>query len=266
MFDRFDRTITYLRISVTDRCNLRCTYCAGIHSFIPKKHSDMLTYEQIRDIVKQAAGLRITKVRLTGGEPLVRKQIEILVRYISDIDEIKELTMTTNGTLLAEKAEILKQNGLDRINISLDTLVPERYTQITGCGDITDVFKGIEAAVAAGFTNTKINMVVIPDINTDEIEPMRRFCSEQGLDLQLIRQFSLADQKTDTVKYNRPPSCSECNKIRLLADGTVKPCLHTNIELKIDMDDIKGSLLKAVELKPEQGTVCENRGMQQIGG
>ena len=266
MFDRFDRKITYLRVSVTDRCNLRCTYCTGVHDFIPKKHTDILRYEEIRDIVKEASDIGITKVRLTGGEPLIKKNIETLVRYISEIDAITELTMTTNGSLLADKAEGLKQNGLDRINISFDTLDQERYTQITGRGDISDVFKGIEAARNAGFKNTKINMVIIPTLNMDEIETMRAFCIEKGLDLQLIRQFSLSEQKSSVQGYDRPPRCTECNKIRLLADGMIKPCLVTDIEVKVDMNDIKGSLRKAIELKPKRGSVCETRTMHQIGG
>jgi len=266
MFDRFDRKITYLRISVTDRCNLRCTYCAGVKDFIPKKHSNLLTYEQIRDIVKEASDMGITKIRLTGGEPLIRKNIETLVRYISEIEAIKEVTMTTNGALLADKAFLLKQSGLDRLNISLDSLDPERYARITGGGDISSVLKGIEAAFNAGFKNSKINMVVIPDLNTNEIDRMRIFCRSRGLDLQLIRQFSLSENKSSIQGYDRPPQCAECNKIRLLADGVIKPCLLTDIEIYVDMDDIKGSLRQAVMLKPERGGVCENRTMQQIGG
>ncbi|MFH1709179.1 MAG: radical SAM protein [Planctomycetota bacterium] len=270
MFDRFNRRINYLRISVTDRCNLHCRYCRDGEgdAFGPMGHADLLRYEEIRAIVTEAAALGITKVRLTGGEPLIKRDIEVLVGFLAGIAGIAEVTMTTNGTLLAAKARVLKDAGLARINISLDSLDPQRYRDLTGGGDIAAVLAGITAAGAAGFRNTKINMVIIDGFNTDETERMRAFCRGNGLTLQLIRQFSLKTPKDPEALagFDRPPPCGECNKIRLLANGMLKPCLHTDAEIPIRMDDIRSSLLEAVDRKPHCGDACMHRVMNQIGG
>lgn len=268
MLDRFGREITYLRVSVIDRCNLACTYCRGHADFVPRRHEDILRYEEIRDVVCEAAALGIWKVRLTGGEPLVRRDIETLVGYVAAIPGIRETAMTTNGVLLASKACILKDCGLDRINISLDTLDPRRYTELTGGGDIRAVLKGIAAAAEAGFTDTKINMVVMPDTVPDEIERLRAFCRDNGLQLQLISRFALHEQKADEPGEgcDRPPPCADCNKIRMLADGTLKPCLFTDCEIAFNRHDIRGSLIRAIEAKPACGETCRTRAMHQIGG
>ena len=151
MLDRFDREINYLRISVTDRCNLRCIYCMPEEGIQFKRHEDILRYEQIEQIVKEAAQLGINKVRLTGGEPLVKRDIEFLIERLARIKGIKELCLTTNGVLLAQKAKILKQAGLTSMNISLDTLQPEKFRHITRVGNLDDVLKGIDAAIEEGF-------------------------------------------------------------------------------------------------------------------
>ncbi|MFC1582121.1 radical SAM protein, partial [Planctomycetota bacterium] len=166
------------------------------------------------------------------------------------------------------KAESLKAAGLDRLNISLDTLDSARYRELTGGGLIERVLEGIDAALAAGFRNTKLNMVVMPGFNEDEVEPMGVMCRDKGLDLQLIRRFSLTEPKDPEAAkgFHRPPPCGGCNRLRLLADGTLKPCLHADIEVPVDWDDIKGSILKAVSLKPEHGLACAQRQMNQIGG
>lgn len=268
MLDNYNREINYLRVSVTDRCNLRCVYCSGQADFVMKSHMDILSYEAIAEIVRVGAGLGITKVRLTGGEPLIRKNLDILVRYLKNIDGIREVVMTTNGTLLKSQARTLKNAGLDRINISLDTLEESVYEEITSGGKLGDVLDGIEETILVGFTKTKINMVVIPGVNEKEISSMKEFCAEKGLKLQLIKLFSLNEKKVAESNhgYDRPPRCSSCNKIRLLADGTIKPCLYTDKEVSIDFEDIKSSLLKAVNLKPERGDTCTERAMSQIGG
>ena len=151
MLDQFNRKIDYLRISVTDRCNLRCTYCMPAEGIDLAQHKDIVSFEEIYNIVKQGADDGITKVRLTGGEPLVRKGIVDLVSQLSSIDEIKDLSMTTNGILLDQFAQQLADAGLDRVNISLDTLSAEKYKSITRGGDINKVYDGINAAKAADY-------------------------------------------------------------------------------------------------------------------
>ncbi|MDD5694804.1 MAG: radical SAM protein, partial [Bacteroidales bacterium] len=147
MYDRFNRPIQYLRISVTDRCNLRCVYCMPEEGVVPLKHSDILSYEEILEVVGVAIESGIQKIRITGGEPLVRKGVVSLVSRVSSLKGIRDLSMTTNGILLEEFARPLKDAGLHRINISLDTLDPDRYRQLTRGGDITRVLKGIMAAL-----------------------------------------------------------------------------------------------------------------------
>lgn len=265
MLDNFNREINYLRISVTDRCNLRCVYCMPAEGIPTKSHDDMLTYEQVVTIVEEAVKLGIHKVRLTGGEPLVRKNIDRLIYMLSNIHGIKHLALTTNGILLAQQAANLKQLGLNSINISLDTLIPEKYKTITRGGNISDVMKGIHAALAEGFS-IKINMVVIKNINDDEIVDMKTFCQNNKIELQLINHFSLSSEKKDSYEFDRPPKCESCNRIRLLSDGFFKPCLHSEILYKVDFSDIKGSLEKTILAKPQKGSVCTLKQMVEIGG
>jgi cyclic pyranopterin phosphate synthase len=167
--DSFQRPINYLRISVTDRCNLRCVYCMPPEGIALMSHYDILSYEEIYTLVKAAAELGINKVRLTGGEPLVRAGLPELVKMLADIDTIDDISLTTNGILLAQYAADLKDAGLHRVNVSLDTLKPERFRQITRYGNLTDTLKGIEAAGEVGLTPVKINMVVMAGVNDDEL-------------------------------------------------------------------------------------------------
>jgi len=265
MFDLFDRHIDYLRISVTDKCNLRCRYCMPAEGVPHREHGEFLSLERIAEVVRVGVGLGITKVRLTGGEPLVKRGIVELVRLLRGISGLEHLGMTTNGVLLARLAEPLRRAGLDSLNVSLDTLDPERYREITRVGDIRRVLEGIEAARRAGFP-IKLNMVVLDDTGSEAIEAMRRFCAERGLSLQLINHYALGEEKLDTYRFDRPPACGACNKIRLLADGTLKPCLHSNREFPLDPEDIEGSLRRTVAAKPERGGACTNRPMVGIGG
>jgi cyclic pyranopterin phosphate synthase len=237
-------------------------------AFAYKSQSDNLSYIQIESLVKTAVKMGIRKVRLTGGEPLVRKGIERLVAKLAVIEGIGEVCMTTNGSLLADMAEKLKRSGLGRVNISMDSLDADRYRKITRGGDLREVIEGIEAAIKAELTPIKINMVVLNDTSEKEIEAMEGFCEQRGLELQKIMQFSLYDRVDLSRRFNteRPPECSGCNRLRLTADGFLKPCLFSDGEIKVDFDDIEGSILEAVAKKPENGSSCRNRLMSQIGG
>jgi len=266
MRDTFDRDITYLRISVTDKCNLRCTYCMPPEGVPYVPHRSLLRHEEIVAIVTEAVSLGITKVRLTGGEPLVRRGIVELVGMIAGIPGIEMVAMTTNGTLLPQFARPLKEAGLDRLNISLDTLDADRYRQITRGGSLSDAIAGIDATVEAGFSDTKINMVILDDTSETEVAEMTAFCRTRGLILQRIAEYDLDESKRDYIGVERPLPCRECNRIRLLSDGTIKPCLHSNIEIPVQRDNIRESLIEAIRRKPEHGTVCNNRSMIQIGG
>ena len=268
MFDRFNREINYLRISVTDRCNLRCTYCMPEQGVIPKRHQDILSYEKMVEVARAAITLGIKKIRLTGGEPLVRKGVLSLVEQLKKLPGLKELTLSTNGVLLETMAHPLKAAGIDRINVSLDTLDPKKYKKLTRIGDIKCVLKGIDAVIDAGFKNSKINMVLIPGVNDDEVESMKAFCKEKGFSLQRINHYSLSDIKSIDRNYiaERPLKCEYCNRIRLTADGKLKPCLFSDLEIPLDFNTLKESLIKAIQSKPEAGTCNSNRQNWQIGG
>ncbi|MBF0488379.1 MAG: GTP 3',8-cyclase MoaA, partial [Nitrospirae bacterium] len=190
--DNFGRSIDYIRISVTDRCNLRCVYCmpdtikSGCHQDGKIAIDSILTYEEILRFVEAASALGIKKVRLTGGEPLVRNALNELIRGIKAIDGIEELTLTTNGQLLAAMAAQLGEAGLDRVNISLDSLMPHRYAEITKGGDFNNVMAGISAAEAAGLLPIKLNMVPMAGINDDEIEAFVSFGIKTGCQIRFI--------------------------------------------------------------------------------
>ncbi len=265
MLDEYNRDINYLRISITDKCNLRCVYCMPEEGVPIKSHNDLLRYEQIEQIVEVAVKLGIKKLRITGGEPLVRKNVDVLVKKLASIKGIEHIGLTTNGTLLEGYAEALEQSGLNSINISLDTHNPEKYRKLTRGGDISKVLKGIEAIKNKKF-KIKINMIVFKDTTNEEIMSMRKFCEDNKFKLQLIKHFSLQQVKVYNRHYDRPKDCKLCNSIRLTYDGMLKPCLHSDIEFKVNFDDIQGSLIKAIKLKPKRGLTCNNRYMHQIGG
>ncbi len=265
MFDRFDRPITYMRISVTDKCNLRCLYCMPPQGVPARRHEDFLTLEQMAEAARAAVSLGVTKIRLTGGEPLVKRGIVRLVRMIASIEGLEHLAMTTNGTLLAPAARALADAGLDSVNVSLDTLDPARYRELTRGGAIDDALAGIRAALAAGIP-VKLNMVVMGDTDPAEIGRMRAFADGIGARLQLINHYELFREKSDTYAFDRPPACARCNRIRLTADGMLKPCLHSDLEVPLDFSRLEESLRAAVRAKPARGGTCRNRAMSQIGG
>jgi cyclic pyranopterin phosphate synthase len=270
IFDPYGRRIRYLRISVTDRCNYRCVYCMPEEGVPLKSHDDILSYEEIVRIAEGAVGLGFDRVRLTGGEPLVRRKIEELVSMLSAIDGLSEVSMTTNASFLSvEKAQLLKAAGLSRINISLDTLDPERFRAITRGGSLSDILAGIDAALEADLRPVKINMIVFEETTRDYVEEMRTFCAERGLVLQTIKHFSLYEREENPardISCDRPQPCGLCDKLRLTADGYLKPCLFSDKEIKVDLEQVEQSLRKAVAAKPQRGTCCSNRLMCQIGG
>ena len=200
LVDSFDRQINYMRISVTDRCDLRCIYCAS-NSFHNQTHEDTLRYEEIQKVVQAAASIGVSKIRLTGGEPLARLHLDSLVKLLTSIPGIEEVSMTTNGTQLAKHAAELKAAGLKRVNISLDSLKPERFAYITGGDKLDEVLQGIEVANSVGLVPVKINMVVLKGINDDEISDFVRKTITDGWNVRFIEHmpFEGAKIKTDEM-------------------------------------------------------------------
>ncbi len=215
MLDKFNRDITYLRISVTDRCNLRCTYCMPEEGIKLLDHNKILSFEEIVEIVRVGVSLSINKVRLTGGEPLVRKGIVDLVRMISSVEGIEDLSMTTNGILLNDMAEPLAKAGLNRVNISLDTIDPLKYISITRNGGIEKVFKGIEAAKKAGLEPIKINCVIFKNESEQNARNVARFAKENNLQIRYIHQIDLRTGEFSVVEGGEGGNCKICNRLRL---------------------------------------------------
>jgi cyclic pyranopterin phosphate synthase len=268
LIDKFGRKINYLRISVTDRCNLRCEYCMPPEGIELKSHSDILSYEEIISICKKAVKIGIDKIRLTGGEPLVRKGIVGLVRGIAEIPGIRDLAMTTNGITLDKFALPLKEAGLLRVNVSLDSLKKDRYKRITRGGDVENVLRGIDAALRAGLKPVKVNVVLMNGINDDEIPDLYRFADERGVLIQFIHPMTLKSPRTPQMPqiYNRPPNCANCNRLRLTADGKIKPCLLSDREIDVRTVDIYEAIFSAIDGKPKEGMTCHARKMVEIGG
>lgn len=270
MNDTFGRTVDYLRLSVTGLCNYRCQYCMPAEGTPKLRHEDILRVEECVEIAQAAASCGITKVRLTGGEPLVRQGILEICRGISEIPEILELCLTTNGSLLPKLATPLRQAGVDRLNISLDTLNPKRFQDMSRCGQLQQTLDGITAAKEAGFDRLKLNTVLIGGFNDNEIgdflaltldnplevrfielmpmgpcanwkqscffpcgEILRRFPTLEPIESQgVARRYRLPGAK-GTVGLIEPLShtfCSHCRRIRVTADGKLKSCLHSREE------------------------------------
>ena len=317
MIDRLGRNITYLRISVTELCNLRCRYCMPAEGVCKKSHSDMLTEDEMILAVKAAASLGITKLRITGGEPLVKKNIVSICRRAAAVEGIREVCLTTNGVLLPELAAPLREAGVTRLNLSLDTLSPEKYAYITRIGDLDTFWKGFHAAMAAGIEKIKINAVLVGGFNDDEIVPLAELTRQYPVDMRFIEMMPMYDsgdfdsaafipytkvleQLPDAVpttqdggvaKLYRLPGaqgniglispvsahfCGECNRIRLTADGKIKPCLHSADEYSLkglDFDGMRSQLEQAIWNKPAWHGDLDaahrsnaGRNMNQIGG
>lgn len=315
MLDTQGRTIRYLRLSVTDRCNYRCLYCMGEEGVPKLSHGDILSFEELEEIVRAAAACGVKKVRLTGGEPLVRRGLPQLCRRLRDVPGIEELDMTTNGSLLPQYARELKEAGVDRLNISLDTLSEDTYARLTRRGSLREALAGLEAAEAAGFTGTKINAVLIGGINDRDIPALAGLAREKAYSVRFIElmpmgecacwpreRFLPAQAVLDalpglehagtsgvtelyrmpgwagTVGLIRPMShhfCAACDRIRVTADGMLKPCLHSAAELPLrglHGRELEEAIRLGIRSKPQghhmdaQHSSDSLRGMNEIGG
>ena len=266
MFDRFNRHIHYLRISVTDRCNLRCRYCMPEEGVRMISHGDIMTFEEITDVVKAAVSAGIDKFRLTGGEPLVRKDITQLVAMISAVPGVKDLGMTTNGILLKKYAHDLKKAGLHRVNISLDTTDPEKFRQITRGGDVGQVLEGIHAAREAQLFPLKLNCVVVQSSVEEDALLVREFAEREGLQVRFIRQMDLEEGDYYVVEGGMGGNCSVCNRLRLTANGMLKPCLFSEHEFSVRKMGAVRALAEAVKSKPLKGCYNRKGSFYNIGG
>jgi cyclic pyranopterin phosphate synthase len=266
MYDSFKRRINYLRISVTDRCNLRCTYCMPEEGIVMLPHSEILSFEEITEIVRQAARLGITKVRITGGEPLVRKGIPNLIKMINAIPGIEDLSLTTNGLLLQEYALQLKEAGLKRINISLDTLDQDKFRELSRGGDLQKVLDGIAAAKLVGLNPIKLNCVIKQSNTEDDARAVAAFGEENGYQVRYIHTMSLENGHFSVVEGGEGGHCASCNRLRLTANGKLKPCLFDDIEFDIRALGIEQALALAVGNKPRKGSVNTKGHFYNIGG
>ena len=195
LIDRFGRKITYLRVSVTDRCNYRCVYCMPQGGVPRKVHSEILTYEEMMQIIRVMVQEGIRRVRLTGGEPLVRRGLEVLVRQMAELPGLEEVSLTTNGALLGRMAETLTQAGLKRVNVSLDTLKSERFARITRGGDLSNVLQGIQKAEEAGLNPIKLNAVVVRGVNDDEIADLARLTLDHPWEVRFIEVMPVGNSQ-----------------------------------------------------------------------
>ncbi len=266
MLDQYKRKINYLRISVTDRCNLRCTYCMPASGIQLIPDNQIISFGEIYKIVTEGVHNGINKVRLTGGEPLVRKGIVDLTRMIAGIPGVEELAMTTNGILLETYAMDLAKAGLNRVNISLDTLSAARYTEITRGGDINAVFRGIESAKKAGLTPVKINCVVFKNKDEVDAQEVALFCRENDLQIRFIHQMNLKTGDFSVVDGGEGGDCKNCNRLRLTASGEIRPCLFNDLSYQTKVTGISGAYQLALKNKPKAGTKSLSGAFYGIGG
>ncbi len=265
MFDSFNRRINYLRISVTDRCNLRCTYCMPAEGIklIPRER--ILSSEEIIEITRVAVGMGITKVRITGGEPLVRRRIVELVEAIANMDGVEDFGMTTNAIALPEFAKPLHDAGLHRLNISLDTVDPERFRTLTRCGELADAVAGIDAAMAAGFDPIKLNCVIEKSSDEPDARGVAAFGAERGLQVRFIRKMNLATGEFWQVEGGEGGKCSTCSRLRLSSDGKLYPCLFSDLCYDVRELGIEPAIHAALEGKPLTGQKA-TREFTTLGG
>jgi len=333
LIDSYGRQIVYFRISLTDRCNFRCIYCSPSEKdFCFIKHQNILRFEEILEIVRVAADMGMTKIRLTGGEPLVRKGVTDFIKQLNQIEALEDISMTTNGYYLFDMAASLKSAGLNRVNISLDSLQKDKFKQITGFDGLEKVLQGIDASLQVGLTPVKINVVLLKGINDNEMEDFIRltvnkplyirfielmptnheliqineghFISAQFIKEKMKRKYpdlkpaSLEKGYGPAIYYQLPGAkgmfgfvtavsqhfCARCNRIRLTAEGRLRPCLFSSreIELKeklrqipVNQQELRKELIRrcleeTVHIKPFQHHIGHNNisefDMSQIGG
>jgi len=265
MLDTFNRKINYLRISVTDKCNLRCRYCMpdGEIQLLPR--TEILSYEEIIDVVRVAVDMGITKIRLTGGEPLVKRNILHLVSAIARIEGVVDFGMSTNGILLRHYAQRLADAGLHRVNISLDSLSPERYSYITRGGDVFQVLAGIDAALETGLTPVKINCVIKESPDEEDAREVTLFAREKGIEVRYIREMITAEGQFWPVIGGHGGECGYCNRIRLSSNGMIRPCLFSDLAYSVRKLGARRAIEWAVHSKPESGAVSHNK-FYEVGG
>jgi cyclic pyranopterin phosphate synthase len=265
MYDRFNRRINYLRVSVTDRCNLRCRYCMPTTGVELKQRDDILSFEEIHELVQSAVRMGIDKVRLTGGEPLVRRGILDLVRMLGQIPGIADLAMTTNGLLLPQYAQGLHQAGLQRLNISLDSIDPGRYRQITRGGELTAAMAGIEAALKVDFVKIKLNCVVRESPDEADARGVAEFAAGHGLEVRFIRQMNTRNGEFWRVFGGDGGHCEKCNRLRVASDGRIYPCLFSDDAYSVRELGARQALAMAVDRKPAAGRDSHHQ-FYAIGG
>ncbi len=333
LIDSYNRKHSYLRISVTDRCNLRCFYClpSNDEEIAWKPKNKLLTFEEIETLSRIFIALGVDKIRITGGEPLVRNSLPDFLERLGKLKSIglKTLAMTTNGLLLAKHAKSLRKSGVTHLNISVDSLQPQRFEKITGRNHLPDVLQGIETAIDCGFPSIKLNVVVIAGVNDDEVLEMIEYARKaqgsnsinvrfiefmpfvgNGWNIEKVIPYTQILKQVES-KYQLTPLlaepsavakdfaingsntsvsfitsmtesfCNTCNRLRLTADGSIKPCLfdHSEISLRdllrsgASTTVIEKTILDALKLKPEAHDPAEelaadhkNRSMIQIGG
>jgi cyclic pyranopterin phosphate synthase len=241
-------------------------YCMPAEGIQLLKHEDILTFDEITEVARIAVAMGVRKIRLTGGEPLVRRGITDLVRMIAGIEGNEDLSMTTNGIMLDEFAIPLKEAGLQRINVSLDTLDPVKYEKITRGGILENVLEGLRKASEAGLTPIKINCVVGELTDEGDATQMKRFAEENHYQIRFIRQMDLATGEFYVVEGGDGGNCSLCNRLRLTSNGMVKPCLFNATGYNVREFGAKEAILKAVENKPKCGTFNPEEEFHWIGG
>ena len=321
MRDGYGRTIRYLRLSVTDKCNCRCVYCMPAGGVPRCRHEDLLSFEELVEVVRAATTLGVCKVRVTGGEPLARRGVVDLCQMVAAVPGVEELDMTTNATMLAPVAADLRAAGVTRLNVSLDTLDPERYRAVTRVGTLADALAGIRAAREAGFGSSidsplKINCVLMGGVNVDEVPRLVDMARRGPVEVRFIElmpmgecalwpreRFVSADVVLDAcpelerigtggvAELYRGPGfagrvgliravshrfCSACDRIRVTADGRVKPCLHSAVEVSVrglHGEELERALARAILMKPAHHELAPgvrpsatSRDMNEIGG
>ena len=304
MIDQFGRRVEYLRVSVTDKCNLRCVYCMPLDGLDWLKRESLLSYEEIASVLRTMAGMGLEKVRITGGEPLVRKDLPRLVEMVADIPEIVDISLSTNAVLLADQAQALRDAGISRVNVSLDSLQEERVDAIARRpGSFGRIMEGLDAAEAVGFDPIKINVVLIGGQNDDEIEEFALITRDRpwhirfielmptGSNLELSASSFVSCQEAlarirrmgsiepvegpagngpatyfrfpgaaGTVGVITPMShnyCDRCNRMRLTADGQLRPCLFGSIQTNLRDplragEDLVPLIEETLRIKPER--------------